>query len=50
MGGISNKDEWKTYKEDITIKHNNGIINKYSLIQLLKYIRRYCMEKINVFK
>ena len=41
VGGISNEDEWLTYKEDIKVKHNNGILNKYSLIQQIKYFRRY---------
>ena len=27
VGGISNEDEWLTYKEDIKVKHNNGILN-----------------------
>lgn len=39
FGGVSNKNIWKTYKEDITIKDRYGIIKKNSLLQILKYLR-----------
>lgn len=45
-GGISNENEWKTYKEDINIKYSNGILNKKSLMQRLKYLRRWIKCKV----
>lgn len=44
VGGISNSNEWNTYKEDIRIKHKYRILNKYSPLQMLKYIRRWIMN------
>jgi glycosyltransferase involved in cell wall biosynthesis len=46
MGGVSNKNEWKTYKEDIDVKHANRVLNKYAPLQIVKYVRRYLLEKL----
>lgn len=45
-GGISNQNEWETYKEDINIKNCNGILKKKTLLQALKYIRRWIFYRI----
>lgn len=40
-GGISNSNIWETYKEDISVKDSNCVLNKYSVIQSIKYIVFY---------
>lgn len=45
-GGASNLNEWNTYKEDINVKHSNGILNKNSPIQIIKYVRRWIKYKV----
>jgi glycosyltransferase involved in cell wall biosynthesis len=45
-GGVSTQDVWKVYKDDINVKHKYQILNKYSPIQLMKYIRKYIVVKI----
>lgn len=46
IGGISNQNEWETYKEDINVKHSHHILNKYSPFQLIKYVRKYILVKV----
>lgn len=45
-GGVSNRNEWETYKEDILVKHANGILNKHSIVQKIKYVRRWIQYKV----
>lgn len=47
-GGISNLNEWETYKEDINIKHVNGILNKNLPFQLAKNIRKYLILRMKL--
>lgn len=44
-GGVSWKNSWKTYKEDIRVKHENKILNRCAPFQIVKYIYRYFVYK-----
>lgn len=45
-GGVSNINEWRTYKEDIDVKYRHGVIkNKRSPIQLMKYMRKWIISR-----
>lgn len=47
-GGVSNQNEWNTYKEDIKIKGSYNILNEKSIIQKMKSLRRFIMTKLKM--
>ena len=44
-GGISNKNEWNTYKEDIKVKLNHGVL-KRNIFLFFRILRRWIIIKL----